>query len=322
MNSTESFWENKRVFVTGVSGFVGSHLTSCLLEKGARVVGLKHTKANNNRNDYFIEEKGSVKEFGLLRKIIHNYRIEYIFHLAGQPLVETGSESPLETFSVNIQGTWNILEAARLNKVKKIIVASTTHVYGDNPNVPYTEDYYPQPSRPYETSKACADLLAQSYADTYGLPVEIFRFVNLYGPGDTNFSRLIPKVMRAVLENKNIHIWDVGAVRDFLYIKDAVNAYIMLAEKSLQPSKRARIINIGTGNQVRVVSVARKIIKISGRKKIKLIIDSIPKEREKEIKKQYISIEKARKVLSWKPIHTLEEGLTETFAWYKDYFNA
>jgi len=135
------------------------------------------------------------------------------------------------------------LEAARQQSIQKVIIASTAHVYGNNPKVPFKEEFFPQPSRPYETSKACADLLAQSFADTYDLPVEIPRFVNIYGPGDLNFSRLIPKVIKSVLVGKKPEVWDIGSVRDFLYIDDAINAYLMLAEKQFTNSKRVRVFN-------------------------------------------------------------------------------
>ena len=229
-------WENKRVLVTGSSGFVGSHLCKALVENGAKVFAFHVGKAAFKTNPIFSQINnlpmthlyGNIERFLMVKRIIKENKIAIIFHLAAQPLVEIGQASPLTTFESNIRGTWNVLEASRVNKIDKVIIASTIHVYGDNPNLPYKEEFFPQPSRPYETSKACADLLAQCYADTYGLPVEIPRFVNIYGPGDTNASRLIPKAMQSVLSLKNPHVWDVGAVRDFLYIDDAVKAYLSL----------------------------------------------------------------------------------------------
>src|SRR3989344_1022411 len=176
-----SFWRGKVVLVTGATGFVGSHLVDQLISKGAKVIGF--SKKGLASQAKIIEEYGSVEDFQTISRVIKKNKTEIIFHLAAQPIVEIGQENPIKTFQVNIQGTWNILEAARQNNVKRIIIASTVHVYGDNPKLPFKESYFPQPSSPYETSKACADLLAQSFADTYNLPVEIPRFVNIYGPG-------------------------------------------------------------------------------------------------------------------------------------------
>ena len=321
-------WENKHVLVTGSSGFVGSHLCKALVDKGAKVFALHIGRASFKTNPVFSQTNnlpmthlyGSIERYSMVKKVIKENKITIVYHLAAQPLVEIGQASPLTTFESNIRGTWSVLEAARVNKVDKVVIASTTHVYGNNPNLPYKEEFFPQPSRPYETSKACADLLAQSYADTYSLPVEIPRFANIYGPGDTNSSRLIPKVMQSVLSEKNPHVWDVGAVRDFLYIDDAVKAYLRLVESDLPNNRRVRVINFGLGKPIRVVSVVRQIIKLSGNKRLKVITQKVPDVREKEIRKQYTSIQKARKLLKWKPEIALDEGLKKTFEWYQKFY--
>lgn len=299
-----SFWQGRPVLVTGASGFVGSHLVRKLASKKAKVISLSKKK------------EGSVEDFEKLRDIIKKYKINTIFHLAAQPIVEVGQTNPISTFEVNIRGTWNVLESARENNVQKVIIASTVHVYGDNPNVPFKEDYFPQPSRPYETSKACADLLAQSYADTYNLPVEIPRFVNIYGPGDFNFSRLIPKVIKSILSGEQPEVWDIGSVRDFLYIDDAINAYLMLAQKKLVDGRRLRVFNFGTGKPIKIYDLVLKIIRLSN-KKIKIKIENRPEERSNEIKKQYPSVAKAKIVLNWYPKISLDEGLAKTFRWYQ-----
>lgn len=326
-SKNNAFWENKGVLITGVNGFVGSHLAKELVSLNAKVVGLTKSTTKIHplvkditKSQNYQTHNVSLSDLKEITALIKKYKISIIYHLAGQAIVETGHESPLPTFEVNIQGTWNILEAARINKVKKIIIASTTHVYGDNPNLPYKEEYYPQPSRPYETSKACADLLAQCYADTYNLPVEIPRFVNIYGPGDLNFSRLIPKTIQILLERNKTTIWDVGAVRDFLYIDDAITAYKRLAEKDLSNKKRVRVFNFGSGEPIKVSNVIKKIMALSDDKVVHTVTQVIPKNREKEIKKQYISIEKAAKELLWQPETNLDEGLEKTIAWYRDYF--
>ncbi len=314
-----SFWQNKKVLITGSNGFVGSHLTKDLANRGAKIITLNKSNSNKEHRD-IISIIGTVEDYKFVDSIVREHEVQVIFHLAAQPIVEVGEESPLPTFESNIRGSWNILETARVHNVEKLIIASSTHVYGDNPNLPYKEEYYPQPSRPYETSKACVDLLAQSYADTYNLPVEIPRFVNIYGPGDKNMSRLIPKVIYSILNSENPHVWDVGAVRDFLFVEDAISAYRILAEKEFFEKKRIRVINFGSGKQTDILTVVNKLIEISGNIHIKPVTEKVPKEREKEIKKQYISIDKAKTILGWEPRYSLDEGLKLTFSWYKNHF--
>lgn len=310
-----SFWQDRKVLVTGASGFVGSHLVSELILKKSKVVTL--SKNGSKPSTKTIVEIGSVENFERIRDIIKKHKINTIFHLAAQPIVEIGQTNPIKTFEVNIGGTWTILESARENNVEKVIIASTAHVYGDNPKVPLKEEYFPQPSRPYETSKACADLLAQSFADTYNLPVEIPRFVNIYGPGDFNFSRLIPKVIRAILKGEDPRLWDIGSIRDFLFIDDAIKAYLTLAEKDLPNKQRVRVFNFGTGKPISIIDLVQKLIDISKNSSVKLKIDTTPQDRLNEIKKQYVSVAKAKKELGWSPQTSLDLGLTKTFQWYK-----
>ncbi len=309
-----SFWRGKVVLVTGATGFVGSHLVDQLISKGARVIGLSKKRLASQAK--IIEEYGLVEDFQTINRVIKKNKTEIIFHLAAQPIVEIGQENPIKTFQVNIQGTWNILEAARQNNVKRIIIASTVHVYGDNPKLPFKESYFPQPSRPYETSKACADLLAQSFADTYDLPVEIPRFVNIYGPGDFNFSRLVPKVIKSILNGRKPEVWDIGSVRDFLYIDDAINAYLTLAEKPLPNGKRLRVFNFGTGKPIKIYDLVLKIIQLT-EKDMKIKTEIPPEERSNEIKKQYVSIARAKKELDWRPKIDLNKGLLNTIQWYQ-----
>ncbi len=309
-----SFWEQRVVFVTGASGFVGSHLVNQLISKHSRVVTLSKKKLKSSTN--VINESGVVEDFDRLHAIMKRYKVNTVFHLAAQPIVEVGQDNPIKTFEVNIKGTWNVLESARENKIQKVIIASSAHVYGDNPKVPFKEKYFPQPSRPYETSKACADLLAQSFADSYNLSVAIPRFVNIYGPGDLNFSRLIPRIVKSILQDKKPEIWDIGTIRDFLYIDDAINAYLIIAQKKLENKKRLRIFNIGTGKQIKIYDLVQKIIQIMG-KEITVKMEQLPEERLNEVKKQYVSIAKAKRELGWYPKVTLDSGLSKTIAWYQ-----
>lgn len=310
-----SFWQDRPVLVTGASGFVGSHLVNSLISKKAKVVTL--IRKGSKPLAKTINARGSVEDFDKLCDTIKKCNISTIFHLAAQPIVEVGQTNPVKTFEVNVRGTWNILEASRRNGVQKVIIASTVHVYGDNPKVPFKEKYYPQPSRPYETSKACADLLAQSFADSYNLGVEIPRFVNIYGPGDFNFTRLIPKVIKSILNGRQPEVWDIGSIRDFLYIDDAIDAYLLLVEKKLDGGKRLRVFNFGTGKPIKIYELVLKIIKLANLE-LEVRVANPPEERTNEIKKQYASISKAKKELGWRPKVSLEEGLLRTIQWYKE----
>ncbi len=200
-----------------------------------------------------------------------------------------------------------------------MVIASTTHVYGENPNLPFKEEFFPQPSRPYETSKACADLIAQCFADTYSVPIEIPRFVNLYGPGDMNFSRIVPKVIRSVLSGESPELWDLHAVRDFLFIDDAIRGYISLVEKGQPNEKRVTVMNFGSSKLVNVIDLAKTIIDLGGNQNINLKLIKAPEERAQEIARQYVSIEKAKRELNWEPTYSLEKGLKVSLEWYKKY---
>lgn len=300
--------KNKNILITGVSGFVGFNLEKKLLEIGANVYGI----SRNPKIKSHI--KGDVVNYNFLQNIIKSKKIDICFHLAGESLVETGQNNPYQTFYANLISTLNILEIGRNYKLEKIIIASTSHVYGDN-KVPYFEKYAPRPSRPYETSKTCTDLIAQSYANTFFLPVLIPRFVNIYGPGDRNFSRLIPKTIKTILEDKSPTMWGGDVIRQYLYIEDAMTAYLDLATVDILTVGKNRIFNFGCKDKISVKSLMNLIIKIYGKNmEIHLIQDG----RESEIKTQYVSWHKARKLLKWSPRVSLEKGLTKTIAWYKE----
>ena len=305
-----SFWENKRVLVTGSTGFVGRHLSKRLTSLGAEVFGLaRNAKGPNSL-------KVDILDFKIIDKLVKENRIDICFHLAGEALVEAGQHDPYNTFRTNVDGTLNVLEVSRRNNLERIIIASTSHVYGDN-KVPFLESYTPKPSRPYETSKTCTDLIAQSYADAFSLPVLIPRFVNIYGPGDLNFNRLIPKTIKSILKGKSPEMWGGLARRDYLYVDDAVDAYIKLGELPKKLMEKNRIYNFGTGEIVSVKNLINKIIKLSGKKlSIKKVVDARPDE----ISSQYVSSEKARQVLGWKSKHKLDVSLEETIDWYQNYF--
>jgi len=325
-----SFWSGKKILITGAGGFVGSNLAKTFLELDACVLTYSPRDLPENsllvleglEGKIFKKEKGSLEDFDAVNKAVQRNDIEVIFHLAAQPLVGLGQQSPIRTFEANTKGTWNILEAARQNNVEKIVIASTSHVYGENPKLPFKEEYFPQPSRPYETSKACADLIAQCYSDTYAQQVEIPRFVNLYGPGDMNFSRMVPMVVKSVLQGKNPELWEMRAVRDFLFIDDAIQGYLSLVEKARTNHEQVVVMNFGSGALVDVIDLAKTIVKLSGNEQLKVDLIEVPEERDNEILRQYVCIDKAKRELDWSPKYSLKEGLLITLDWYRRYLPA
>lgn len=304
--------KNKKILITGITGFVGSALAVKLEKQGAKVYGI--SKSQGAKNIF----KTNITNYKNLEEIITKKRIEIVFHLAGEALVESGQDRPYDTFKVNTEGTLNLLELARIHKLEKIIIASSAHVYGKNNMLPYKEFFAPKPSRPYETSKACTDMIAQSYADTFDMPIRIGRFVNIYGPGDTNFTRLIPKTIRAVLKNENPEMWGGDALRDYLYLEDAIDGYIQLARVSNKSIKRNKVFNFGAHNTYTVRDVIESIIRISDKP---VRIKKIEDKRELEIKEQHVSSLKAKRLLDWQAKTDLDEGLKKTITWYKNYFN-
>lgn len=311
MKKNKSFWLNKRILITGHTGFIGFHLKKKLESLGACVYGVSRSASDKN------SFKANISELKTVDNIIHDNKIEICYHLAAEALVESGQSAPYYTFKNNIDGALNILECARKYNLEKVIIASTSHVYGDH-KPPYLERFPPRPSRPYETSKTCIDLIAQSYANTFALPVLIPRFVNTYGPGDLNFNRLIPKTIKSVLQNEPPKMWGGGAKRDYLYIDDVVRAYILLGEANMSKIGQNRIYNFGSNNIFSVQEIIEKIIVLSGKN---LKISRIEDVRDFEIKTQYSSWKKAKKIFRWDPEYSIDDGLKQTLVWYKDYFH-
>lgn len=304
----EKSFKNKRVLVTGISGFIGSHLAVSLQNCGATVIGTSRTVSEKHIVKIDINNKKK------LEQLFETQKFDMCFHLGGEALVERGQSNPYATFRDNIVGTLNIIELSRLYSLERIVIASTAHVYGKN-KVPYYEGYTSRPTRPYETSKAAVDMIATSYASSFDLPILIPRFVNIYGPGDTNFTRIIPKTIKGIIDNKSVDIWFGNTTRDFLYISDAIDAYLRLGSVDINKIGSNRIFNFGTGMPITAREVVEKIIQISGEE---VIINKISDKRENEITKQYLSWSKASKILGWSPKVKLYEGLDATFKWYKN----
>lgn len=319
------FWQGKHVLVTGHEGFLGSNLTRQLLSYGAEVTGLdievKRKDTILSKEDYqkINNIKGSVADYQLVRKIIVRNRIEIIFHLAAEAIVGRSLKDPLNTFYANIQGTWNILETCRqYGIVKAIVVASSDKAYGSHKVLPYKENAALQGTHPYDASKSCADLLTHTYFHTYGLPVAITRCGNIYGPGDFNFSRIIPDAMRCLCSGKTLLIRSDGKfTRDYVYVDDIVSGYILLAEKLNKLKLGGQAFNLSDENPLSVLQVLKEINKLT-----KTVLDyKILNTAKYEIKDQYLASGKARKVLGWKPQYSLKEGLEQTIDWYKNYWS-
>jgi CDP-glucose 4,6-dehydratase len=321
----DNFWENQNVFITGSTGFLGSYITDELVTRKSSVTTLVRDWPAHSR---FIDSdaarevnvvRGEVEDYFLLERILNEYEIEVVFHLAAQTIVETANRNPVSTFETNIRGTWNLLEACRRNSlVKRIVVASSDKAYGAQSSLPYNERTPLQGNHPYDVSKSCADLLSHAYNNTYRLPVCITRCGNFYGGGDINFNRIIPGTIRSVIYSERPVIRSDGSyIRDYIYIKDAVSAYLLLAEKMDDESLLGEAFNFSNEIQVTVLELVQKILSLTGREDLQPVIEN---RAEKEIRHQYLSAEKARKKLNWRPIYTLDQGLQETISWYKEFF--
>jgi len=320
------FWQDRNVFITGCTGLLGSHLTEMLVEKNANVVGLVRDmvpKSNLIQTGIFDRiniVRGSVEDFYTVERTINEYEIDTVFHLAAQTIVGIANRNPLSTFESNIKGTWCVLEACRcVPTVKRIVVASSDKAYGEQNKLPYNENTPLRGSHPYDASKSCADILSIMYYNTYRLPVCITRCGNFYGPGDLNFNRIVPGTIRSILNNEKPIIRSDGTyIRDYFYVKDGALAYIYLSEKMEDKKIHGEAFNFSNELQISVIDITKKILKIMKRENLKPVILNKAKN---EIKHQYLSAEKARKILRWKPKYNLEEGLKETIKWYKNFFH-
>ncbi|MCJ7444966.1 MAG: GDP-mannose 4,6-dehydratase [Methanotrichaceae archaeon] len=321
----QKFWINKNIFITGCTGLLGSWLTETLVEQGANVIGLiRDTVPKSNLNlSGFIEDinivRGEVEDYFLLERAINEYEVDTVIHLAAQTIVEIANRNPQSTFETNIKGTWNLLEACHRNPtVKTIIVASSDKAYGEPKELPYTEDTPLKGLHPYDVSKSCADLLSQAYYHTYKLPMCITRCGNFYGGGDLNFNRIIPGTIRSILFNQRPTIRSDGNyIRDYIYVMDAVNAYLLLARKMEDSNIWGDAFNFSNEIQTTVLDLVNEILRLMDREDLKPIIK---KAANGEIRNQYLSAKKAREQLNWSPQYNLEQGLRETIEWYRGFF--
>lgn len=325
VEAKNNFWKEKNVLVTGADGFIGSWLAKTLIEKGANVATIvRDIKKKNNidilnlRNDIDLVH-GDLVNYDVCSRVLNEYDVDSVFHIAAQAIVLSANKSPLSTFESNIKGTWNMLEACRLNKgVNRVVVASSDKAYGEQKKLPYTEEspllgYYP-----YDASKVCADILARCYFKTYNLALAITRNANTYGPADMNFSRIIPDSVKTIMEgNQPVIRSDGSPQRDYMFIKDSVSAYLTVAENLHRKEIIGEAFNFGTGKPVGVLALLRQILKLMKKESIK---PKILGQAKNEIDRQYLSIEKAKRLLNWHPRYSLDQGLKETIDWYRNYF--
>ena len=320
------FWLDRPVFVTGGTGLLGNWLVNRLLAEKAEVICLIRDwipQSDLFQTEVFKKIKviwGDVRDQKLLDRIIAEYEIDTIMHLAAQTIVGIANRNPLSTFETNIQGTWNILEAARRNStVEHIIVASSDKAYGIHEKLPYKETTPLQGQYPYDVSKSCADLLAQSYASTYNMKIGITRCGNFYGGGDLNWNRIVPGTIRSVIRGINPVIRSDGrSIRDYFYVEDGASAYMLLAEElSYRPELAGEAFNFSNELQIPVLALVEKIVGLMNSD----LEPIVRNEKLNEIPHQYLDATKARRMLNWSPKFTLDQGLIETINWYKDYFN-
>jgi len=322
----DNFWNERRVLITGGAGFLGAWIIKKLVEKDAHVTALirDHDK-NSNLYIMGLHNKinivwGKLEDYPLILRALNEHETETIFHIAAQAIVTTALRIPLQTFESNIRGTYNILEAVRHSEmVKRTIIASSDKAYGTHNKLPYSEEAQLIGEFPYDVSKSCADLIAQSYFKTYGLPIGITRCGNFYGGGDLNFDRIVPGTIKSLIFNKNPIIRSDGTfLRDYFYIEDAANAYITLAENLDRKDIVGQAFNFGTGKSTSVLDIVNKIIQISGKTHLKPIILNTVKS---EIKEQYLDCSKAKGLLNWTVKSDLEKNLKKTYQWYEEFFN-
>lgn len=323
----KSYWEGQNVLVTGANGFLGSWVSRRLVDEGANVICFVRDaipKSFFNLSgtvDKVVIAHGTLEDYFSIERVFNEFEVEFCFHLAAQAIVGTAERFPLSTYDSNIRGTWNVLEAARRNsRIKGLVIASSDKVYGSKEKLPYTEQDPLGGLNPYDVSKVCVDLLAQSYFHTYGTPLGIARSGNFYGPGDLNFSRIVPDTIRSLIRNENPVIRSDGTyLRDYFYVEDASEAFLILGENLAKEGVKGQAFNFGTETPTQVIDVVAQLISHSGKKNITPVILN---QAAHEIKAQYLSCRKALELLGWRHKTDLKTGLAKSYSWYQEFFAA
>ena len=321
-NSRNRFWLDRPTLVTGATGLIGGWLVRRLVEQGSDVVCLvrdwvpQSELARNGLLETVKVVRGDVRDQSLLERTLGEYEIDTVLHLAAQTIVGIANRNPVSTLETNVGGTWALLEACRRSPlIKQIVVASSDKAYGDHDKLPYSESSPLQGRHPYDVSKSCADLIAQSYATTYDLPVAITRCGNFYGGGDLNWNRLVPGTIRSVIRGERPVIRSDGQyVRDYFYAEDGAAANMILAEAlATHPELRGQAFNFSNETQVTVLELVDRLLALMD----STLEPDIRNEATNEIRHQYLDATRAREALQWKPEFTLDEGLRRTIDWYK-----
>lgn len=317
-----AFWRDRPTLVTGASGLVGGWLVPRLVDAGAHVICLVRDWEPQSvllAGDLLQRStlvRGDVRDQALLERVLGEYEIDSVIHLAAQTIVGIANRNPISTFETNIGGTWTMLEACRRSPlVRQIVLASSDKAYGDQDTLPYDESTPLQGRHPYDVSKSCGDLIAQMYAATYRLPVTVTRCGNFFGGGDRNFNRLVPGTIRSVLRGERPIIRSDGQyVRDFFYVEDGAAAYMLLTERLAEDRSLAgAAFNFSNETQLSVLELVEKILALMGSS----LEPDIRNEATAEIRRQFLSAEKARRMLAWTPDFSLDEGLQRTIEWYR-----
>jgi CDP-glucose 4,6-dehydratase len=319
-----SFWRGKTCLVTGATGFLGGSLVAQLLDDGAEVIALVRDMVpqsrfqSTNLADRAKVVRGQLEDYDVVERALNEYAVDTVFHLAAQAIVGVANRNPMSTFEANIKGTWVLLEACRrVSTVKRVIVASSDKAYGDHDVLPYEEHFALQGRHPYDVSKSCADLIALSYAHSYGLPVAITRCGNLFGPGDLNVNRIVPGTCLSAIDGQRQIIRSDGSpVRDYVFVEDIVQGYLLLGEHMDDEGVVGHAFNFGTGEPVSVLDLTRRTLAAAGRSDLEPIIQN---NAHGEIQAQYLSSALAAEKLGWAPAAGLDERLAQTFVWYKDH---
>jgi CDP-glucose 4,6-dehydratase len=318
------FWQDRPVLVTGATGLVGGWLTRCLVDAGADVVCLvrdwvpQSELVRTHTIDSVKVVRGDLRDRDLLERTIGEYETSTVIHLAAQTIVGIANRNPISTFESNIQGSWNLLEACRRSPgVRSIVIASSDKAYGDQEQLPYGEDTPLEGRHPYDVSKSCADLIAQTYAQTYGLPVAVTRCGNFYGGGDLNWNRIVPGTIRSILRGEQPIIRSDGQyVRDYFYVEDGAAAYMLLAEQlHCRPDLHGLAFNFSNESEVTVLGLVNRILRA-------MQSDLEPKilnEASNEIRRQFLCASRARTMLHWSPLFTLDQGVERTIPWYREF---
>lgn len=321
------FWTDRRTFVTGGTGLVGGWLVRRLVDAGADVVCLvrdwvpQSELFRSRLIDRVQVVRGDVRDQAILERAMGEYEIDTVVHLAAQTIVPIANRNPISTFESNIGGTWSMLEACRRSpRVRQIVLASSDKAYGDGEVLPYDESTPLLGRHPYDVSKSCADLIARSYAVTYGLPVAVTRCGNFYGGGDLNWNRLVPGTIRSVLRDQRPVIRSDGSfIRDYFYVEDGAAAYMLLAEKlAADRSLAGEAFNFSNEIQLSVLELVDRILRAMG----STLEPDIRNEATNEIRHQYLSAAKARRRLDWAPTFTIDDGLQHTIRWYQAFLQA